>query len=94
LFIFAKTIAMSQFQTLPITSVERITDNSVALSFTIPKEIKDKFRFKAGQYITLKTTINGEEMRRDYSICASTSSGDLTVAVKSVDGGIVFGICQ
>jgi ring-1,2-phenylacetyl-CoA epoxidase subunit PaaE len=88
LFIFAKTIAMSQFQTLTITSVERITDNSVALSFTIPEEIKDKFRFKAGQYVTLKTSINGEEVRRDYSICSSKNSGSLTVAIKAVDGGL------
>ena len=45
------------------------------------------FTFEAGQYITLKTTINGEEVRRDYSICSSKGSGDLTVAVKSVEHG-------
>ena len=78
---------MAQFHTLKIKSVKKVTEHAVAISFEIPDSLKANFAFNAGQYITLKTTINGEEIRRDYSICASKNSGDLTVAVKSVDGG-------
>ena len=78
---------MSQFHSLNIKSIDKVTDKSVALTFDIPENLKNTFSFKAGQYITLKTTINEEEVRRDYSICSSKSSGQLTVAVKAVENG-------
>lgn len=78
---------MSQFHTLHIKSVEKITAKSVAITFDIPGNLKENFAFKAGQYITLKTTINGEEIRRDYSICSSVKSENLTVGVKAVENG-------
>ncbi|WP_299108138.1 ferredoxin--NADP reductase [uncultured Winogradskyella sp.] len=78
---------MSHFHSLTIKSVDKVTDNSVAITFDIPDNLKEKFSFKAGQYITLKTTINGEDIRRDYSICASQNSGNVTVAVKQVENG-------
>jgi len=78
---------MSQFHTLTIKSIAKVTDQSVAVSFEIPENLKENFSFKAGQYVTLKKEINGEEIRRDYSICSSKNSGDLTVAVKAVEGG-------
>ncbi len=78
---------MSQFHSLNIKSIERVTDKSVAITFDIPENLKDTFSFKAGQYITLNTTINGEAIRRDYSICSSKNSGQLTVAVKAVENG-------
>ncbi|RCW93548.1 ferredoxin--NADP reductase [Winogradskyella arenosi] len=78
---------MSQFHSLTIQSIDKVTDQSVAITFDVPENLKETFSFTAGQYITLKTTINGEDIRRDYSICASPKSGNLTVAVKAVDGG-------
>ena len=78
---------MAQFHKLNIKSIDRITDKSVAISFNIPEHLKTNFSFKAGQYITLKTEINGEEVRRDYSICSSPLSNDITVGVKAVEGG-------
>ena len=78
---------MAQFHTLNIKSIEQITMQSVALTFDIPDHLKSAFAFNAGQYITLKTNINGEEVRRDYSICSSKGSGELTVGVKAVEGG-------
>ncbi len=78
---------MSQFHSLNIKSIDKVTDKSVAITFDIPEILKDTFNFKAGQYITLKTTINNDEVRRDYSICSSKNSGQLTVAVKAVDNG-------
>ncbi|MBT8243818.1 MAG: ferredoxin--NADP reductase [Winogradskyella sp.] len=78
---------MAQFHNLIIKSINRVTDKSVAITFDIPENLKNNFSFKAGQYITLKTEISGEDIRRDYSICSSVSSGDLTVAVKAVADG-------
>ena len=78
---------MAKFHDLTVTSVQRITDQSVSLTFEVPEHLKNIFRFKAGQYITLKANINGEDIRRDYSICSSVNSGDLTVAIKEVENG-------
>ena len=82
-----KNNAMAHFHNLTIKSVDRVTDKSVAIIFNIPENLKDNFRFKAGQYITLKTEINSKDVRRDYSICSSVNSGDVTVAVKAVENG-------
>tara|TARA_R110002096_G_scaffold117401_3_gene254502 strand:+ start:690 stop:1748 length:1059 start_codon:yes stop_codon:yes gene_type:complete len=78
---------MAQFHSLTIKSIDKVTDKSVAITLDIPENLKPNFEFKAGQYITLKTTINDEEIRRDYSICSSKNSGEVTVAIKAVDGG-------
>ena len=82
-----KIVAMAQFHSLTIKSIDKVTDKSVAISFDIPSHLKEVFQFKAGQYITLKSTINGEDVRRDYSICSSVTSGDITVGVKAVENG-------
>lgn len=78
---------MSQFHNLTIKAVNKETENSVTISFEVPQDLKDTFQFKAGQYITLKTMINGNEIRRDYSLCESPKSGELKVAVKEVEDG-------
>lgn len=84
---FCEKIIMAQFHNLTIQTVENITSKSVAITFDIPNHLKSNFQFKAGQYITLKTNINGESVRRDYSICSAVSSNKLTVGVKAVEGG-------
>lgn len=78
---------MAQFHNLSIKSIDRVTAQSVAFTFDIPENLKSNFEYKAGQYITLKTEINGEEVRRDYSICSSVNSPELAVAVKAVENG-------
>jgi ring-1,2-phenylacetyl-CoA epoxidase subunit PaaE len=78
---------MSQFYSLPIKKIYRETDKAVTLSFNVPDNLKDTFLFKAGQYITLKSSIEGQEIRRDYSLCSSPKSGELMVAVKEVKDG-------
>jgi len=78
---------MSQFHQLSIKEIQKETDKAVTLSFAVPDSLKDSFSFKAGQYITLKTTVNGNEVRRDYSLCASPKSGELKVAVKEIKDG-------
>ncbi|TVZ52696.1 ferredoxin--NADP reductase [Dokdonia sp. Hel_I_53] len=77
---------MSQFHTLSIQSIKRITDKSVAISFGIPDDLKDAFTFAPGQYITLKINIEGSEVRRAYSLCSTPQEG-LTVGVKEVENG-------
>ncbi|WP_159022065.1 ferredoxin--NADP reductase [Formosa sp. L2A11] len=76
------------FHKLAIQNINKETEAAVTISFEVPSSLKDKFSFKAGQYITLKTEIEGKEVRRDYSICASPKSGALTVAVKAVEDGL------
>ncbi|GAA3656871.1 ferredoxin--NADP reductase [Flavivirga jejuensis] len=78
---------MSGFQKLTIKDIKRETSKAISISFDLPQELKDNFIFKAGQYITLKTEINGKEIRRDYSLCSSPKSGELKVAIKEVKDG-------
>ena len=78
---------MSDFHALKISDVQTLTPNSVALTFDIPDNLQDTFRFTAGQYITLKHGVNGQEVRRAYSISSAPSSGQLTVGIKKVPNG-------
>lgn len=78
---------MSSFHKLSIKSIKRETNKAISISFNIPENLKDAFKFKAGQYITLKTEIDGNEVRRDYSLCSSPKSGEVKVAVKEVENG-------
>ena len=79
---------MSQFYTLSIHKITRETTKAVTLSFSVPSELKDTFRFTAGQYLTLKASIKGEEVRRAYSLCSTPASGELSVTVKEVESGV------
>ena len=78
---------MSHFHALKIAAVDRLTPNAVALTFDIPENLKEAYRFKAGQYITLKHTLDGKELRRAYSISSPPSSGKLTVGIKKMEDG-------
>ncbi|MEC7770021.1 MAG: ferredoxin--NADP reductase [Bacteroidota bacterium] len=78
---------MSESHALKISAVEQLTPNAVALTFDIPENLKDVYRFKAGQYITLKYELDGKELRRAYSISSPPSSGKLTVGIKKMEGG-------
>ena len=78
---------MSSFHNLSVKNIKRETDKAISISFNLPENLKASFAFKAGQYITLKTVIDGHEVRRDYSLCISPKSGELKVAVKEVNDG-------
>lgn len=78
---------MSKFQSLSVKEVRRETKDTVSVSFKLPEEFKDDFKFHQGQYLTLRAMINGEDVRRSYSICAATDE-ELRVAVKKVQGGM------
>lgn len=78
---------MSQFTPLTIKEIIRETPSSVSLVFDIPSEKKEDFRFIAGQFLTLKATVNGEEIRRAYSISSAPNASHLQVSVKKIADG-------
>ncbi|HEV7621878.1 MAG TPA: FAD-binding oxidoreductase, partial [Flavisolibacter sp.] len=79
---------MIHFHSLVINKVQKETEDCVSLTFEIPPELEETFRFKQGQNITIRKNMNGEEIRRNYSICSSPFDGILRVAVKKVEGGL------
>lgn len=79
---------MSSFYKLNIKEIKRETASSVSVLFNVPLEFKDFYQFTAGQYVNLKLTLDGEEIRRAYSLCSSPKSGELRIAVKSVKNGL------
>ena len=76
------------FEQLTVREVRRETNDCVSIAFEIPDTPKNSFQFLQGQYITLKTKIGGEEVRRSYSICSSPLDDELRVAVKKVPQGV------
>ncbi|MES2372206.1 MAG: 1,2-phenylacetyl-CoA epoxidase subunit PaaE [Bacteroidota bacterium] len=76
------------FHELKVKEVRRETADCVSISFSIPPELKETFQYKQGQYITLRTNIHGEEVRRSYSVCSSPLDNELRVAVKKVAQGM------
>jgi ring-1,2-phenylacetyl-CoA epoxidase subunit PaaE len=79
--------SIPRFHRLVVNDLRRETRDAVSLTFAIPDELKDDYRFSPGQYLTLRTMMDGEEVRRSYSICSGPDDGELRVAVKKVDGG-------
>lgn len=80
---------MSKFYKLKVADVRRETKDCVSVAFEIPPQYKSEYSFIQGQYITLKLNVNGEELRRSYSICTSPLDAELRVAIKAVKDGRV-----
>lgn len=79
---------MSRFHTLKVGHIERLTPEAVQIEFQIPDSLAEEFHFEAGQYLTIKHLFNGEEIRRDYSICSSPNhTNRIQVGVKEVKNG-------
>jgi ring-1,2-phenylacetyl-CoA epoxidase subunit PaaE len=78
---------MSKFHPLTIKEIKKETSSAVSIVFDIPPTLKNEFQFIAGQYITIKKTLAGKELRRAYSICSSPTSNELRIAIKTVDNG-------
>ncbi|HZH96663.1 MAG TPA: 1,2-phenylacetyl-CoA epoxidase subunit PaaE [Flavisolibacter sp.] len=79
---------MIHFHLLEVKGVKKETEDCVSVTFTVPEELSNVFRFKQGQYLTIRKILNGEEQRRNYSICASPFDGELKIAVRKVEGGL------
>lgn len=82
------SIAMIHFHSLRVKKVEKETEDCVSIEFEVPEQLKEVFQFRQGQNLTIKKVFNGEEARRNYSICTSPLDNKLKVAVKKVDGGL------
>ncbi|MCG2586247.1 1,2-phenylacetyl-CoA epoxidase subunit PaaE [Massilia sp. TS11] len=82
---------MSQFYPLSVADLRQETRDCVSITFAVPPELEGAFRYQQGQHLTLRTTIDGEEVRRSYSICAAVQEQRLRVAVKRVAGGLFSG---
>lgn len=76
------------FHTLIIKDIQRETPESVSVSFDIPEHLKKDFAFKQGQNITIKKSIEGEDLRRSYSICSSPLDNELRVGIKKAFNGL------
>ena len=76
-----------EFYTLTIDEVIKETPDCVSISFVIPNSYKTQFEYVSGQYLTFKKSIDGEELRRSYSLCSEPSSGKHKVAIKHVENG-------
>ncbi len=79
---------MPKFHPLKVKDIRHETADCVSVGFMLPEELREEFSFKQGQHLTLKTLVNGEEVRRSYSICSSPLDDDLRVAVKKLPGGL------
>ncbi|MEP7208770.1 MAG: 1,2-phenylacetyl-CoA epoxidase subunit PaaE [Casimicrobiaceae bacterium] len=79
---------MSRFHPLKIGRVDRETRDAVAVTFEVPAELEQNFRFAPGQHLTLRTRIGDEEVRRSYSLCAPVHDGRLRIAIKRNPGGV------
>ena len=79
---------MIHFHSLKVRKVEKETEDCVSIEFEIPEDLKEAFQFKQGQNLTIKKVLNGEELRRSYSICTSPFENKLRVAVKKAEGGV------
>jgi ring-1,2-phenylacetyl-CoA epoxidase subunit PaaE len=78
---------MPSFLKLIIKEVKRETAAAVSILFNVPEELKPNYTFVAGQYVNLRLKLDGQEIRRAYSICSSPESGELRIAVKAVKNG-------
>jgi ring-1,2-phenylacetyl-CoA epoxidase subunit PaaE len=76
-----------RFHRLAVSDLRRETPDAISMTFAIPQELAGDYGFQPGQYLTLRTTMDGEEVRRSYSICSGPDDGELRIAVKQVDGG-------
>lgn len=91
--IIRKTRHRAQFHPLKVSAVERLTDTAVAVSFGVPDDLAGEFGFEPGQHLTLRSTIEGQDVRRSYSICLPRAEAlarkELRVATARVNGGLM-----
>ena len=80
-------MAEPDFHKLTIKELRPETKDAVCVTLDVPVSLRDRFQYKQGQYLTLRLLIDGDEIRRSYSICSGADDAILQVAIKRVDGG-------
>src|SRR5690625_2897258 len=78
----------ARFNALSVTEIRKLTDDAIEVAFAIPHELIDDYNYVPGQYVALRADIDGEEVRRSYSICAEPVPGEIRVAIKKDFGGL------
>jgi len=76
------------FHPLRVTEVSPLTDDSVTVAFDVPGQLAGVFEFIPGQHVTMRAIIDGEDIRRSYSICSNAAGGKLRVGIKRLPGGV------
>jgi ring-1,2-phenylacetyl-CoA epoxidase subunit PaaE len=76
------------FHALKVAEIVPETAEAYSIRFHVPAELRDVFMFRAGQHLTLRATIDGGEVRRNYSLCTAPAEGDWMVTVKRIGGGL------
>lgn len=79
---------MSKFHSIKIADIYKETKDCSVITFEVPEELKSEFQYKQGQHLTLRTHINGNEVRRSYSLCSSPIENKWQVAVKQINEGL------
>src|SRR3954454_18314366 len=79
--------AAPRFHRLAVNDLRREASDAISLTFAIPTELATDYAFTPGQYLTLRTMLDGEEVRRSYSICSDPDHGEIRISVQKVDGG-------
>lgn len=79
---------MSSFYKLSIKEIIRETADAVSILFNVPEELQSHYTFVAGQYVNLKVTLDGQEIRRAYSICAAPKENKIQIGIKAVNKGV------
>ncbi|SDY81925.1 1,2-phenylacetyl-CoA epoxidase subunit PaaE [Herbiconiux ginsengi] len=78
----------ADFHTLTVSEVRPLTDDAIEVSFEVPADLADAYDYAPGQYIAIRTSLEGEDVRRSYSICQAPGRGSLKVGIKRDLGGV------
>jgi len=85
-------MSLTEFHRLVIADRRQETEDAVSLAFKVPEALQARFAFQPGQYLTLRAVLDGQEVRRSYSICSGSGDGELRVAIRHVPGGAFSGL--
>lgn len=79
---------MAKFYKLTVADIYKETKDCVVIAFDVPEDLKDKFKYRQGQHLTLRKEFNGKDIRRNYSLCSSPLDNEWKVAVKTIRNGV------
>lgn len=78
----------AHFHSLRVAEIEQLTDDALAITFEIPEELEETYRFTQGQHVAIRCELAGDDVRRNYSLCSPATTGPLRVAVKRLEDGV------
>lgn len=73
---------------LKVAALDRVTDDAVIITFAVPEDLREEFAYLPGQHLAVRATVAGDDVRRNYSICAPAGSGALRIGVKRLPDGV------